>query len=252
MDLIGLEVDKLNKTNLSELFPHNFLASVAMEVRFPPLLAMPQYVPEFQKKIRHNYPNMAKGFTFFIYPQPSFQGEASEWAFSSKDGNKEVKIGFDRFAMVVKEYESYRIFDKEMQSILNTLSKMTSIDSYSRTGLRYVNEIPIKNQTDPYSEIFQLFNPLVEISRIADDKPFKFNLDYRFRPENNCMVTTRNIFREGRKSGMVYVIDIDSFTEDTVEHGAFAETAQRLHDEALKEFHRGVKDEFLNVLRGKQ
>lgn len=243
----------LSNRNLSESFPKNFLESVAFEVRFTPLLAIQESIPEFQKRIRKRYPLMGKGYAIQLpFPGSSFQAETSEWVFSSKDGVKQIKAAFDKFIFIAKEYDNHKAFRNDSLEIISILADLTEIDSYSRVGMRYINQIPIAGQCDPLEEVLRLFNPTIDKTRISSDKPFKFSSEFRIRSEESIIICSRNSYQETVERGWLYVIDVDSFTEDDVKHSSLPKIEQNLHDFALKEFHNRIKDEFVALLRGEE
>lgn len=245
-----MSVQTLSDRDFSESFPSNFLASVAFEARFDPFLAIQNSISEFQKQIRGEYPLIERGFAVQLGPPaPSFQAEPSEWKFSSKDGTRQVRIAIDKYVVVFKRYQTFQEFSSEIHRIINTMSELTGIDSYTRVGIRFVNEIELKNEEPPTIEILRLFNPLLSHDTIKERNPFKFSAEIRYRYDDSCMTTTWNRYFESPEKGRLYVLDIDAFTEEQTPHGALLNLSKRLHELAVQEFHKGIQSEFVELLR---
>lgn len=235
--------------DFSESYSRDYLASVSFEVRFPPLLAIHNMLPDFQKLLRNRYPKIGKGFSVtFDGFMPSFASEATQWSFATKDDSIQVRISVDRVAIVTTKYQGFDSLLKEISDIISHLSSSTTIESYSRVGLRYVNEIVIDSKNDVQKELAKYFQPALS-QKWMMDHPFRFECEIRTKRDANVFVTSRNRFAKTLKEEYTYIIDIDAFVEEPVEKKNLDKLVNKLHDNALASFHSNVTDEFIEKLR---
>jgi uncharacterized protein (TIGR04255 family) len=239
----------MTKRNLDESFPKNFLASVSCEVRFPPLLAIHSKIPVLQEKLRVKYPRLEQGFPIRIGSSvPSYSPELSQWAFSTKDTLMTVKISVDRAMLISTDYPGFETFSQGMMQLVDFLYSSTKIDSYTRIGLRYVNDISFETDDDIYDELSKNFvTPLSD--ELFQDKPFKFESEVRVKRKSNVSVTNRNRFTKEQAKKYSYLIDIDTYVEEDVDKKELSGLLVEMHEIAIEEFHRNITEEFLRILR---
>lgn len=246
---------ELSKRNLSESFTRNFLTNVSFGIRFPPLLEIQNNIPKFQRKVRDVFPKLRMGFpiasiSIGISPPLAVPGE-TEWAFLSEDEKHQVKTTFNRCVVISTEYQGYEEFLKLAMNTFDPFAKIMKIDKFSRIGLRYVNEIPLTGNSPPSDEVLRLFNPIFDQDRIRLDKPFLFNSEYRSRSKSDVILSSKNALLERPGGGHHYIIDLDLYVNQTaVPPSNLKNVVNQLHSHAREEFHRNIKDDFLNVLRG--
>lgn len=233
----------MNSRNYTEIFKKNFLTSVACEIRFTPLLIIKENIGQFQKEIRENFPKLRRGF---IIPR---EFEMDEWVFMSKDSKDKLRTFTDRLSIITTSYNDFEPFYKMVSENIDKFFKsFKDIDKLTRIGLRYTNEISL-NPNQPLEDILKWFNPLIYEEKIVNLTPFGFSIEFRMPIENNIITCRNNLtFDKSPK----YIIDIDSYTEREVEISKFKSIFKELHELAIKEFHKNIKDEFLNILKGEE
>jgi len=227
--------------NYKEIFKKNFLTSVACEIRFTSLLIIKDRIGQFQKQIRNDFPKIARGFTF---PK---EFEFDEWVFISDDDKNKLKIFTDRLSVITTLYNDFDPFYKMVCDVIKKFfESFKDIDTLKRIGLRYTNAIPLDPEK-PLVDILKWFNPLIYENKIEDLTPIGFPVEFRM-PKGDNIITCRNRIPIGESPH--YFIDIDTYTERNIKKEEFDTIFNELHDLAIEEFYKNIKDEFLNVLRG--
>jgi len=235
----------MSQRNLEEIFKINYLTSVSCEIRFTPLMIIKDKVAEFQKEIRNYFPNIQKG----IFPISGF--EFNEWIFHTNDNRKKIIATTDRLGVITTTYNDFKpFFEMVTKNIGKFFEIITDIDNVSRIGMRYTNEIPL-DKDNPIKDILNWFNPTIYEDKINNLKPIAFSSEIRIIHEANTL-TSRNNFSLIIGNSPKYIIDIDSYTEKEIETENINSIIIELHKLAIKEFHNNIKDEFLQILRGKK
>jgi uncharacterized protein (TIGR04255 family) len=137
------------------------------EVKFAPVLAMSNSIPEIQETLRRSgFP----GFVSSILHQiqvgaaegPSFQA-APRWVFSSEDGQQFFTLGTDSLSVQVLNYDDFETFVDTLRVGLVAVANIVQPSYAGRVGLRYVDAVP-----DVGSDLSGFFNESV-LSFTADE-----------------------------------------------------------------------------------
>jgi len=241
----------LTERNLEEIFPKNYLTSVACEIRFDPLLMIQNKIPEFQEKIRGELPLF--GFESIIpVVEASITTQYSgvnQWMFRSKDKTKTLKIVVNRIGFIVSKYSNFSNFYPEMIKYFNDFFKICNIDKFSRIGLRYVNEFKLNEFEDSQQiSLEKFFNVALNKALIEEYSPFQFGTTIRSE-RDKYKIIIRNEFNTNISGESNYIIDIDAFKSGILEKKKLETVIKELHILELQEFHRNITDEVINILK---
>jgi uncharacterized protein (TIGR04255 family) len=239
----------LTERNYEEIFPKNFLKSVACEIRFDPLLSIEEKIPDFQKTVRKSLPAIRREM---IYPLPEAFENLSEphhWYFVSKDGIKKLRIGINSISYAVSKYDHFDPYFAEFIDKFECFFEMNEIDEFSRIGLRYVNVFPLNSLINLDQEsILDYFNPIFKSGLIKDLEPFQFNGLIRWKNDEMFLVN-RNILKEEEQNLRQYILDIDSYISNAVKSTNLTDIIYKLHKNLIIQFHRGITDHLIETLR---
>lgn len=241
----------MTERNLEEKFPKNYLTSVACEVRFNPRLKVQNYIPEFQEKIREELPSYGIESTIPVV-DPSMTSQfsgANQWMFKSKDKIKTLKISINKIGFIVSKYGKFEDFYDEAIKYFNEFFELSKIDEYFRIGLRYVNVFKLNEIEDSQQiSLLKFFNPVLDKAIFEGYVPFQF--ETAIRSENNGNVLfLKNEYNTDVSGEPIYIIDIDAFTSGNLRKEDLEPVIQELHKLEVKEFHKHITDELINVLR---
>ena len=119
------------------------LQLVLVQVRFSPVAAMREYVPNFQDQLRKaGFPGFDKEqiqqVTFG--PEPTTE-TTTRWVFSSRDKKEAVVLTDDFVVYEVSNYGLFESFTTRFLDILTKLNSAASISFASQIGLRYVDVV---------------------------------------------------------------------------------------------------------------
>lgn len=117
------------------------IIEAVFEIRFPTELSIECRKDEYYAKIRSQYPNIF--LPKIIDPEPY---PLKNYRFENNDGSKLIQFCINRFSFHCKRYETFQKFKEESLKYTDLFCKHYNITKLKRTGLRYVNHIPIKRE----------------------------------------------------------------------------------------------------------
>lgn len=119
---------------MGKVYPNSPLVETVFEVRYPADLSIKCNIDKYANRIKNKFP--------IIVSHPELSTHLYEFGNNQKTGI--VKVGIDRFSYHAREYkEGFDSFEKNALQHVNEFVEIYKIDSFMRTGLRYINHIPI-------------------------------------------------------------------------------------------------------------
>ena len=239
----------MTERDYTEIFKKNFLTSVSCEVRFKPLLLIQNFIPKFQKEIRDALPNINMGMPIIIPEMASPLSSLFRWDFSSIDGKKVIKISIDTISFIQSNYNNFNEYLPEVLKYFKKFFDLCGIKEFSRIGLRYVNEFPLKElENSEEISLLKFFNPMITTDVLSDLNPIQFDLMMRRNIENVTLVTRNNLIPNIDKKDK-FIIDIDSFKMAEIKQNDLEGLIKILHDLLIKEFYRNITNDLIKILR---
>lgn len=119
------------------------LQFVLIQVRFSPVVAMSEYVPPFQDKLRKaGFPGFNKETIqqFSFGPEPKLE-TSTRWSFVSRDKREGVVLTEDFIVYETTRYDVFETFTERFKDLLAELQAVAEINFASQIGLRYVDVI---------------------------------------------------------------------------------------------------------------
>ncbi|UJG44463.1 MAG: TIGR04255 family protein [Candidatus Heimdallarchaeum endolithica] len=226
----------------------NYLVSVACDIRFPTLLITRNKIPEYQAKIRNEFPNLEIDLSGLAGILPNPPAELNEWIFTSKDNNKKIKVNVNRLVYILSKYPGYNAFKADINKYLLEFFKLCKIDRYTRVGIRYTNDIPLE-KNDLIEELLELFNPVISVDVIENHPPYQFQSEYRWSSDK-YKITLWNLLIKDNLGQYTYRIDIDAYTEIEGEISKVNSIIDNLHKELLSVFKENIKKKFIERTKG--
>jgi uncharacterized protein (TIGR04255 family) len=119
------------------------LREVICQARFAPILEIAQSLPVgFQKLIREKYPGFITRHGIAIEqarPAPT------EYAFNSPNERTTASLGINFVSLSTREYSHWDLFQKGFRDLYSAFHRTYGNVSFSRLGLRYINELTFEN-----------------------------------------------------------------------------------------------------------
>ncbi len=239
-----------------EVFPTPLLSEVVCEVKFPILLMIPLKIAEFQQNIIEEFPETKELIDQSILIKPgqisSSVGNKS-WDFINSEGNTICRVLKDRFSLISHSYKSWK--DKENQkgfkNLLMDLSEkfltLYPIKKFSRLGLRYINKIPLEENTTSWFKKF--FVPLFNIDKYTIEN-LTDNVVRLVVNKNDSIKVTILALSMSENDKNYYILDFDAFSTNILAED-YENTIENLHDVILHEFHSLITENCREKMRGK-
>ena len=123
---------------MAEIFPHAPLKSAVFEVRFPGELLIEARRYELQEKIRDVYPKL-----YVPNAQEGTSPALQPYTFQNAEATDSVSIAINSFAVRTSQYQGFAHFKAQFLSLFELFQELFHVQKLTRTGLRYINHIPI-------------------------------------------------------------------------------------------------------------
>jgi len=232
----------LEERDLTEVFQRSPLQEVALELQFPPLYEVSDRVTEFQETIRADFPRARTGE----------QQETGQplWEFETAPGGTQLRVSPSLFAFISTQYTSYDDFQPSAFERVSEFLSLFDVEPIRRIGLRYVNAMPLGPQGEFRENLKRFFHVDFDPEIHSLSELLSYRFEGRFeRGENQITVRSGAVRDDGGTPGLIYLLDMDSYRTDVDGIEGWKDVVNSLHHDILREFHRHVKDEFLNELR---
>jgi uncharacterized protein (TIGR04255 family) len=237
-----LSVRNFSKGELDEVFPINPIREVDFEIRFAPRFRIQAEMWKFQEVLVSDYPDV--GIEATILPTG---GRVDVTVFQNLNAGRVIKVSAQNFVVAFSAYKKFEDFKEEVVSKTNLFGRLYDLTSFSRIGLRYVNEIMLPTQEpdslERYARPFFVADRMPPLSSIQ-----QFALQFTAAIGKH-MATVRTAMLPGPLR--TYVLDIDAHTEVVTDASRIPTLLDDFHDIAQKFFLDHVTDEYKDIMRGK-
>jgi len=229
----------------TEQFRNSPLIEVVFEIRFPPQLRVVEQRSALYDTIKSQMPVIQVPPSLSEYPA------LDAFKFQSEDGKQSVQVAMNRFSYHDNVYSGgYPAFKAKCVELMSQFVQLYSITELRRTGLRYVNHIPLvraggliplqrylnleyKAPTSVGTE-FEMFGTVL-VAKLGDGKL--------------RVLTEPKEVRSSPKSEVI-VLDFDYYLENSLKSGSLAEYLEASHSHTKKVFLDLITPEYLTVMRG--
>ena len=133
------------------------LKLVLAQFTYSPVLAIENYIKDFQDKLRHQYPQFRSIATKSV-KQVGLNFEALDshiWELSSQNSKNAIVINQESVTVLTAEYERFEGLSQKCEVVLEALSEIINPTVLSRVGLRYGDLIKV----DEGEELEKLLDP---------------------------------------------------------------------------------------------
>lgn len=124
---------------MGKVYKNAPLKAVVFEIRFPAELSIETKRAEFFNNIKNDFPNL-----FVPVVDPAEAIALKPYEFKSEDLRKMIGFSINRFLFHTIDYSrGFELFEEECLKHITLFLEYFNIRNINRTGLRYVNHIPI-------------------------------------------------------------------------------------------------------------
>ena len=234
-------VKRFSDKDLDEVFPVNPIREVDFEVRFPPRFRIPSEIWRFQELLVSEYPEV--GLESSILPTGA---KIDVTVFQNLSTARVIKVSAQNLVVAFSSYRKFEDFKEEVAAKVGGFSKLFDLRSFTRVGLRYVNEIMLPTQ-EPES-LERYVQPFLVTSRVPVASMQQFALQFTAGVGKH-MVTVRTAMLPGPLR--TYVLDIDAHTETVTDAPEISGIIDEFHCTAQRFFLDHVTEEYKELMRGK-
>jgi len=229
-------------------FPNAPLKEVAFEVRFNPLLKIERDIARFQEGITQEYPLLGKEVTLTDGEQ------GSTFLFHTADKRKTIRASVRSFGLSTTGYHHFPPFREELLEKTNVFCHCYDVTSFTRVGLRYINNIEVPERQGAY-DFTELVYPHLNLQRVSAKDIQKMAQEIVLTRKTGALAIRSGLLplppvpgREEKKA--VYILDLDFYTETVTPLEQLSGLVATFHDEIEREFLSQVTKSMVRIMKG--
>lgn len=232
---------------MSKLYKNPPLIEAVFEIRFPAELSIECQRDKFYEKIRKDYPQI------FV---PIVMGESpslKSYEFKSSDGREILRCSINSFSIHTNKYRGFAKFEEDCLKYIKIFIGLFNITSLKRTGLRYINHIPIIKiegcipiekylkfgyhlPNNIQSNKFEIFHTIV-VSKIEYGK---------------LQLTTQYLEIPNAPHTEFILLDFDYYFEGELKTNKISDCLKKSHEYTKKIFEDIISDDYKKVMDEEQ
>jgi uncharacterized protein (TIGR04255 family) len=202
-----LSVPEQPKTHYAK----NYLSQAVIELRFPTLFEIEESRPpaELAKILRKEFPRHQPLNSVQVTSQALQRSKGH--TFLSSNGAYVINVRSASISIETSAYDSFEEFFSRTKVMLKAIESIVDAESYTRVGMRYINEVPL-DATDINSWI----NPVLVSPLVADELGdiSEYNGALIGQCESGSYRLMYGLTKDKADSPYQFAIDIDFFNED--------------------------------------
>jgi uncharacterized protein (TIGR04255 family) len=179
---------------LNEVFPNPPLREVDFEIRFSPRLKVSAELFRFQELIVADYPQV--GSESQLRPDAIVPFTV----FSNASDGRIIKVSQQSLVVSFMKYDHFEGFKDELLRRTEEFNQLFGIQSFTRMGLRYVNEIKLRGSGP--DETARYVKPFLDFDRFAALSARQLFAEIRFSKDDH-EATVRTIGEIPRDCAML-------------------------------------------------
>ncbi len=216
---------------MGKVYKNAPLIEAVFEIRFPAELSIECKRADFYESIKKDFPQI---FVPINDPVEAFK--------------KIIRFSINRFSFHTNDYsKGFELFEEECIKYVTLFLRYFKINILNRTGLRYVNRIPImrKNGTIPISEYLN-FGFILPRTIVSDPELFHALLVNKV---GDGRLRTLVQYQEVPPKSEVIVLDFDYYYEGNLKAGEFPKYLAQSHKHIKEDIFKNlISDNYMNAL----
>ena len=191
-------------------FERNFIKAAVCELRFPTLLEFETKPPvQLQRELRKEYPYYEPEQSVSVIP--GSVGHETRYLFKSRKKDWTISFRASAIGLETRHYTNFEEFFERLQSLLLKSQRLLDTDFFTRVGLRYIDEIPIEDQTIAGWITDLLVAPLAQN---IYGSPEHFLQEVRGFTEIGGYTFKHGLKNSDQEKHQVYYLDFDFYEEN--------------------------------------
>ncbi len=207
------------------------------EIRFPAELSIECRKDEYYEKIRKELPQIFVPAIDSPEPYP-----LKNYKFQSPDNSKMVMFSINRFSYHDNKYSNFDNFRKETEKYVIMFCDLYKISQLKRTGLRYINHIPITQEKGTISiKKYLKFEYNLPKSIPTDFELFQTLLLTKLN-DGKLRILIQTV--QTKENQEIILLDFDFFFEGKFFVTNLGEYLEKSHKHTKKVFEDLISDEY--------
>ncbi len=239
---MGLASRIFTTEELAEVFPRPPLREVAFEVRFPPRLRVQAEIWRLQDQLVSKYPHVGKESA--LQPNGTILDVS---VFGSPSESHVIKITTQNFLIAFTRYTRFEDFKDEVAKRTEQFASIFGIETLSRIGLRYVNEIMFPS-AEPFA-LLKYVRPILSFDRFPVSLVEQFAVELRSHYKAH-LVTVRTALLPGVLQ--TYVLDIDCHITTPTPAREYLAMLDDFHDSGQRIFLDHITEDYKEFMRAQK
>lgn len=240
----------MKKEERVDIYKNAPLFEAIFEIRFPPELSIECQRDQYYEKIREEYPKI------FVPKILSAQAPSlRSYQFKTENEKKLIRFCINSFSyhMYKEAYNEngFQGFSKECLKWMNSFCELYKISTLKRTGLRYINHIPIIREADNTIPINRYINFKYNL---PSSIPQKFNLFQmgltvqKGKGKLNTLIGYKKL--QDPQETEIIVLDFDYYFEKNFKAKQLENYLNNSHTHTKEIFWDLITKEYKKVMKG--
>ena len=244
---------------IDHIFPSPTVKTVAYEVKFPNLFYLESKIGDLQLKLIEQFPEssvfLRRQIMIGDSTAPEMQNQNIEdntvikvWQFKSPM-NYLVNIQSNSIVISSEFHKTYNLgtenkFRDVIIQVVDAFLELTKIPSFTRVGLRYVDECPIAEKNN--ESFLSYYNSALALNRfnIADATEMGSRTVVK---KDNSFLIYAEMLQQVSENEWKLILDFDGFQEK-VNTADYLAVTDNLHDLVSAEFETSIKEPVIQLM----
>ncbi len=217
------------------------LVEAIFEIRFPVELSIESGKDKYYEKIRDKFPQV------FIPKTATSEAYALEpYQFKNVEETEIIRFSINKFSFITQKYSSFCEFKQKCLDYMNSFFELYKISILKRTGLRYINHIPISKE----GEFIPLEKYLTFGYKLPNTISNKFSMlssEFVTKIEDGKLRTFIQYEREPEET---ILLDFDYFLEKELVSSKISEYLEKSHYRTKEIFLSLITEEYKKIMEG--
>ncbi len=205
------------------------LAIVAVELRFPGAILLPEDYKKIRRELASEYPasDTEQGIGVELSVQGIRQQATTErQVYRTRDGVHQVALTPTALVLEARdgrEYEGFERFLERWMKVLEIVQPLAEINIQLRLGLRYVNQLPVEDASAGFDALTDRINPV--LLSPAGAEGFDFSVARSFQELRLVDAQGKATLRHGLQAADdespppgAYILDIDYYDDELADY----------------------------------
>ena len=227
---------------MKKIYPNSPLVEIVFEIRYPADLSIKCNIDKYANRIRSKFP--------IIIAHPELSAHLYEFS-NNNPKTETVKVGVDRFSYHTSEYQGgFESFEKKALQLVNEFIEVYKIGSLIRTGLRYINHIPIVKVDGciPLERYLNFGYKLPVTGSVPDRYELLHTILVVKVGKGNLRIIIEYRENPDLVNSEILVVDFDYFLMGQLESSDVSRFIQQSHGHTKKIFEDLITDDYRRVM----